>query len=68
MPNTRNLWCITCKRDEPHRLLTKGEQQQLKDATGRRYAGDFFVCVAPGCGTLRTGLDKAPFDRPRKLP
>ena len=68
MPNPRNMWCVTCDQDEPHRPLTKSEQQQLRDATGRKYTGDFFTCMRPGCGTLRTGSNKSPFDRPRKLP
>ncbi|MFS8197174.1 hypothetical protein ACLVWQ_00665 [Streptomyces sp. CWNU-52B] len=68
MPNSRMMWCITCNREEPHRALTRDEQQQVRSATGRRFVGDFFTCVAPGCGTLRTGLNKAPFDKPRKLP
>ncbi|WP_329117311.1 hypothetical protein [Streptomyces sp. NBC_01465] len=68
MASTRILSCSTCKRREPHRWLNTGEKQQLKQATGRRYVDDFLVCVAPGCGTLRTGLNENPFDKPRKLP
>lgn len=65
MANPRKLYCETCRHDEKHSPLTKDQQDKLRDATGRRYVGDFFVC---DCGTLRTGLHSSPFDRPRRLP
>jgi hypothetical protein len=65
---SRILSCITCGRREPHRWLNSAERQTLRAATGRKYVGDFLVCVAPGCGTLRTGFNQSPFDKPRKLP
>lgn len=67
MPTPRKMYCSTCKRDEPHHPLSKGEQQQLKDDSGLKYTGAYWACDAPGCGTLRTAFDKSPFDLPRKL-
>ncbi|WP_369236686.1 hypothetical protein AB5J56_29360 [Streptomyces sp. R21] len=64
MANPRKMYCETCGHDETHRTLTKTEQDKLRNSTGRKYIGDFFVC---DCGTLRTGLSSNPFDRPRKL-
>ncbi|WP_338696501.1 hypothetical protein V2W30_13760 [Streptomyces sp. Q6] len=74
MPNgMRTLYCITCKGDHPHRPLDADERTRLRKGIGRKYVDDVWVCErhrgdGGPCGTLRTGLNKNPFDGPKKLP
>ncbi|MGD6745486.1 hypothetical protein ACOKM3_27080 [Streptomyces sp. BH106] len=69
MPSTRTMWCETCERDEPHRQLSRSEQQQLRADGGVKNPGSFWTCTGNGgtCRTLRTGFNKSPFDGPHKL-
>ncbi|MFI6872824.1 hypothetical protein ACIBL6_05230 [Streptomyces sp. NPDC050400] len=68
---TRNFPCETCGTTEPHRQLSKGEQQQLVGIAGAKHPGEYWMCMGANgsCRTLRTGFNQRPFGGgPRKLP
>ncbi|MDT3724508.1 hypothetical protein ROS62_06245 [Streptomyces sp. DSM 41972] len=67
--------CWTCGSDQPHRLLTKKEEDWLKERLGRKGVSEFRLCVnvldpdtGKQCRNLRTGFTEKPFAKPIKVP
>ncbi|MFH8404996.1 hypothetical protein ACH4FX_09495 [Streptomyces sp. NPDC018019] len=69
MSGEQNLYCSTCKRDEPHRS-PEGERevQWLRDLTGKGYVADYWICTRPGCRNVRHYFKGDTFDPPARMP
>ncbi|MDR3079317.1 MAG: hypothetical protein LBV60_00040 [Streptomyces sp.] len=68
-------YCFTCDADQPHRPLTRAEEDWLKKRLGRASVHEFLMCEAEldagtkkQCRNLRTGMNKKPFAQPIRVP